>query len=155
MSPGQRYPTLPAAPCATATAAVHSAAMNQVPGLLVTDHTFKVPLDHSGKVPGEIQLFVREVASPTAQRRSQPFLLYLQGTKSSRFNHVCTHKAFPHTQHMAQQSNLHHWLPALCLLLADHDSLLHQLVWPHAHHNPNGPHILLLRLLLPLRWPWL
>jgi hypothetical protein len=50
-----------------------------VPGLQVTDHFFKVPLDHSGEQPGEITLFVREVVAPVNARRQQPYLLYLQG----------------------------------------------------------------------------
>lgn len=51
----------------------------QVPGLLVTDHLFKVPLDYSGETAGEIDLFVRELVSPNNARRQQPYLLYLQG----------------------------------------------------------------------------
>lgn len=51
----------------------------KVPGLQVTDHFFKVPLDHSGATPGEITLFVREVVAPVNARRQQPYLLYLQG----------------------------------------------------------------------------
>ena len=31
----------------------------KVPGLLVTNHHFRVPLDHAGNVGGEIDLFVR------------------------------------------------------------------------------------------------
>lgn len=53
--------------------------ITQVPGLLVEDRVFTVPLDHSGSVPGDIRLFVREVVSPANARRQQPYLLYLQG----------------------------------------------------------------------------
>jgi len=45
----------------------------------VTDHTFKVPLDHSGNTPGTISVFARELVAPANARRQQPYLLYLQG----------------------------------------------------------------------------
>jgi hypothetical protein len=57
-----------------------SGASFKVPGLIITDHFFKVPLDHSGKADGEINLFVREVVAPNRARRNIPYLLYLQGT---------------------------------------------------------------------------
>lgn len=59
----------------------------QVPGLLVTDHTFRVPLDHSGRVPGHITVFARELVAPVNARRQQPYLLYLQGWSVSQL--VC------------------------------------------------------------------
>lgn len=61
----------------------------KVPGLLITNHHFKVPLDHSGKVSGEIDLFVRELASPNASRRSQSYLLYLQGATPADYACCC------------------------------------------------------------------
>jgi len=51
----------------------------RVPGLIVSNHIFKVPLDHSGEEPGEIELFVREVTTPVNATRKLPYLLYLQG----------------------------------------------------------------------------
>eukprot|EP00798_Chlamydomonas_sp_ICE-L_P004099 gene4099-14200_t len=52
----------------------------KVPGLLITDYAFKVPLDHSGKEPGEINLFIREVVgSNNSASHRLPYLLYLQG----------------------------------------------------------------------------
>lgn len=51
----------------------------KVPGLLATDHVIRVPLDYSGKVPGEINVFVRELVSPGNARRALPAILYLQG----------------------------------------------------------------------------
>lgn len=62
----------------------------QVPGLLVTDHFFQVPLDHSGVTPGDITLFVREVVAPVNARRAQPYLLYLQGGRRAWVSHKCT-----------------------------------------------------------------
>jgi hypothetical protein len=55
----------------------------KVPGLLVTNHHFRVPLDYAGHVDGEIDLFVRELASPTVGRRSTSYLLYLQGKQEN------------------------------------------------------------------------
>jgi hypothetical protein len=46
---------------------------------LVTDHTFRVPLDYTGRTPGTINVFAREVVAPVNARRQQPYLLYLQG----------------------------------------------------------------------------
>lgn len=51
----------------------------QAPGLLITDHTFRVPLDYSGTTPGTINVFCRELVAPVNARRQQPYLLYLQG----------------------------------------------------------------------------
>ncbi|KIY94475.1 hypothetical protein MNEG_13488 [Monoraphidium neglectum] len=51
----------------------------KVPGLVATDHVIRVPLDYSGRVPGEISIFVRELVSPSNTRRSLPAILYLQG----------------------------------------------------------------------------
>lgn len=51
----------------------------KAPGLLITDHTFRVPLDYSGKTPGTINVFCRELVAPVNARRQQPYLLYLQG----------------------------------------------------------------------------
>lgn len=51
----------------------------KVPGLQLTNHLFKVPLDHTGEMQGEIDLFVREVVSPTQAKRGVPFLLFIQG----------------------------------------------------------------------------
>jgi len=60
-----------------ATSVQHSSSI-KVPGLVVTNHVIPVPLDYSGKVPGQLQILVREVSSPAASK-GQPYLLYLQG----------------------------------------------------------------------------
>lgn len=62
----------------------YSSVLTQVPGLIVTDHHFQVPLDHSGQTPGEISLFVRELVSPVNASKQQPYLLYLQGGYSKQ-----------------------------------------------------------------------
>lgn len=46
---------------------------------MITDHTFRVPLDYSGTTPGTINVFCRELVAPVNARRQQPYLLYLQG----------------------------------------------------------------------------
>mmetsp|Transcript_14763 Transcript_14763/g.41571 ORF Transcript_14763/g.41571 Transcript_14763/m.41571 type:complete len:485 (-) Transcript_14763:100-1554(-) len=54
----------------------------QVPGLLVTNHEFEVPLDHSSHSDPEgktIMVFAREVVAYSKSQRQLPFLLYLQG----------------------------------------------------------------------------
>ena len=49
----------------------------RVPGLVYTEHTFEVPLDHAAPEGAKIELFAREVADPGGTGR--PFLVYLQG----------------------------------------------------------------------------
>src|SRR5919206_4458390 len=49
----------------------------RLPGLVLTEHEFSVPLDH-GRPDGErLTVFAREVADPDGRER--PFLVYLQG----------------------------------------------------------------------------
>lgn len=47
------------------------------PGLVLTEHTFEVPLDHSGPDRNRITVSAREVADP--EGLDKPFLLFLQG----------------------------------------------------------------------------
>lgn len=49
----------------------------QVPGLVLTEHEFRVPLDHARPDGEQITVFAREVADP--QGRDRPFLVFLQG----------------------------------------------------------------------------
>jgi pimeloyl-ACP methyl ester carboxylesterase len=50
----------------------------RIPGLLVTEHTLTVPLDHAHPGDGRtLELFARELADPDGAER--PHLLYLQG----------------------------------------------------------------------------
>jgi pimeloyl-ACP methyl ester carboxylesterase len=48
-----------------------------VPGLVLTEHTIEVPLDHADPAGARIEVFAREVADPDGMDR--PFLLFLQG----------------------------------------------------------------------------
>jgi pimeloyl-ACP methyl ester carboxylesterase len=46
-------------------------------GLLATEHTFTVPLDHANPSGPKLEVFVRELADPDGLNR--PFLVYFQG----------------------------------------------------------------------------
>jgi pimeloyl-ACP methyl ester carboxylesterase len=48
-----------------------------IPGLLITDHEFSVPLDHDDPSAAQLAVFAREVADPDGTDR--PFLVFLQG----------------------------------------------------------------------------
>ncbi len=50
-------------------------AERRIPGLVLVEHEFEIPLDHAGGPP--ITVFAREVAEP--EGREKPFLVYLQG----------------------------------------------------------------------------
>jgi pimeloyl-ACP methyl ester carboxylesterase len=49
----------------------------RLPGLVVNEHTFDVPLDHEDESGERITVFARELADPDG--RDRPFLVYLQG----------------------------------------------------------------------------
>jgi pimeloyl-ACP methyl ester carboxylesterase len=49
----------------------------QIPGLVLTEHTIDVPLDHARPDGAQISIFARVVADPDGLDR--PFLLFLQG----------------------------------------------------------------------------
>ncbi|MER5637289.1 alpha/beta fold hydrolase [Kitasatospora sp. NPDC002227] len=51
----------------------------RMPGLVVTDHVFTVPLDHADPGGRTIEVFAREVADPARSGEQLPWLLYLQG----------------------------------------------------------------------------
>ncbi len=67
----QTAPDAPAAASATST--------YRLPGLLLTDHVFTVPLDHDAPAGEQIGLFVREVAATDKRAADLPYLLFLQG----------------------------------------------------------------------------
>ena len=48
-----------------------------LPGLVVNEHSFEVPLDHDNTAGERITVFARELADPDG--RDRPFLVYLQG----------------------------------------------------------------------------
>ena len=49
------------------------------PGLVLTDHTFTVPLDHRAPGGEQIQVFAREVVASDKTAADLPWLVYLQG----------------------------------------------------------------------------
>jgi pimeloyl-ACP methyl ester carboxylesterase len=49
------------------------------PGLVCTDHTIAVPLDHDDPGGEQIIVFAREVVAPGKERADLPWLLFLQG----------------------------------------------------------------------------
>lgn len=53
------------------------AVTHRIPGLVLTEHELRVPLDHANPDGREITLFAREVADPDGLDR--PFLVFLQG----------------------------------------------------------------------------
>ncbi len=48
-----------------------------IPGLVLTEHEFSVPLDHARPEGASIEVFAREVADPDGRER--PFLVFFQG----------------------------------------------------------------------------
>lgn len=50
---------------------------SRIPGLVVTDHTFAVPLDHAAPDGEQIEVFAREVRAPRGE--DKPWLVFLQG----------------------------------------------------------------------------
>ncbi|MDT8915277.1 alpha/beta fold hydrolase [Amycolatopsis sp. PS_44_ISF1] len=51
--------------------------ITRIPGLVLTEHEFRVPLDHSRPEGEQITVFAREAAAPDGLDR--PFLVFLQG----------------------------------------------------------------------------
>jgi pimeloyl-ACP methyl ester carboxylesterase len=52
---------------------------HRLPGLILTDHEFRVPLDHSRPDGEQIVVFAREAVAPGKQHADLPWLLFLQG----------------------------------------------------------------------------
>jgi pimeloyl-ACP methyl ester carboxylesterase len=53
--------------------------MIKIPGLVMTDHSFTVPLDHAQPDGATIEVFAREVVAPDLAGEDLPWLLFLQG----------------------------------------------------------------------------
>ncbi len=54
-------------------------ATNRIPGYVLSEHEFDVPLDHHNPGGGKISVFAREVVAPGREREELPWLVYLQG----------------------------------------------------------------------------
>jgi pimeloyl-ACP methyl ester carboxylesterase len=50
-----------------------------IPGLVLFEHEFEIPLDHSLPEGAKITVFAREVTTPDQEGKDLPWLLYLQG----------------------------------------------------------------------------
>jgi len=64
-----------------------------IPGLVLTEHEFSVPLDHTDPAGERITVFAREVAEPRAEER--PFLVYLEGGPGSEAPRPTRHPSTP------------------------------------------------------------
>lgn len=51
----------------------------QIPGLVLFEHEFEIPLDHSRPEGARITVFAREVTTPEQEGKDLPWLLFLQG----------------------------------------------------------------------------
>jgi pimeloyl-ACP methyl ester carboxylesterase len=54
-------------------------ATHRLPGLLLTEHEFRVPLDHAAPAGEQITVFAREVVAPRKRDQDLPWLVFLQG----------------------------------------------------------------------------
>ena len=54
-------------------------ATHRLPGLLLADHEFRVPLDHESPTGEQITLFAREAVAPRKRDQDLPWLVFLQG----------------------------------------------------------------------------
>ncbi len=52
---------------------------HRIPGLVLTDHTFSVPLDHATPDGAQITVFAREVVAPKRESEDLPWLIFFQG----------------------------------------------------------------------------
>jgi pimeloyl-ACP methyl ester carboxylesterase len=52
---------------------------HRLPGLLLTEHEFRVPLDHESPSGEQIALFAREAVAPRKRDQDLPWLVFLQG----------------------------------------------------------------------------
>ena len=52
---------------------------SRLPGIVTTDHTFQVPLDHQQPAGEQIEVYAREVVAVGREKDDLPWLLFLQG----------------------------------------------------------------------------
>jgi hypothetical protein len=52
---------------------------HRLPGLVLTDHEFRIPLDHGRPGGEQITVFAREAVAPGKQQAGLPWLVFLQG----------------------------------------------------------------------------
>ena len=51
----------------------------RIPGLVIIEHEFVVPLDYSDRKGSKIKIFAREVVAPKKENETLPWLVFLQG----------------------------------------------------------------------------
>jgi pimeloyl-ACP methyl ester carboxylesterase len=56
---------------------------HRIPGLVLTDHQFEVPLDYDTPNGQAITIFAREVVAPAREKEDLPWLVFLQGGPGS------------------------------------------------------------------------
>jgi pimeloyl-ACP methyl ester carboxylesterase len=54
-------------------------ASHRLPGLLLTEHVFQVPLDHQAPTGEQITVFAREAVAPRKRDQDLPWMVFLQG----------------------------------------------------------------------------
>ena len=52
---------------------------HRIPGLVLTDHTFHLPIDYTKCADGALTVFAREVVSPALEHADLPWLVFFQG----------------------------------------------------------------------------
>jgi pimeloyl-ACP methyl ester carboxylesterase len=60
-----------------------SACVHRLPGLVLVDHEFNVPLDYAQPKGDTINVFAREVAATDKEKQDQPWLIFFQGGPGS------------------------------------------------------------------------
>ncbi|MFJ5234303.1 alpha/beta fold hydrolase [Kitasatospora sp. NPDC088391] len=61
-------------------------ALSRIPGIVTTDHVFRVPLDHGAPDSESIEVYAREVVAAGREDEQLPWLVYLQGGPGGKAN---------------------------------------------------------------------
>ncbi|GLW55896.1 alpha/beta fold hydrolase [Kitasatospora phosalacinea] len=60
--------------------------LSRIPGIVTTDHLFRVPLDHGAPGGETIEVYAREVVAAGREHDELPWLVYLQGGPGGKAN---------------------------------------------------------------------
>src|SRR6478609_5608919 len=60
--------------------------LSRIPGIVTTDHVFRVPLDHGAPDGEAIEVYAREVVAAGREHDELPWLVYLQGGPGGKAN---------------------------------------------------------------------
>ena len=83
--------------------------VHRIPGLVITDHEFNIPLDHNNPDEKTITVFGREIIAPDKEHDDLPWLLFLQQGKE-HLNFVSMKKGFQemrNTGYIAAEKHIH------------------------------------------------